>query len=103
MILHIDREKEKIALGLKQKQASPWENVDEKYPVGSVRQGHGRQRDELRRLREARRRASKAWCTSAKCRGPSASTIRANWCRSATRSTSWSSASTRTSRRSRSA
>ena len=34
-ILHIDREKEKIALGLKQKTASPWDNVEEKYPVGS--------------------------------------------------------------------
>jgi small subunit ribosomal protein S1 len=34
-ILHIDREKEKIALGLKQKTASPWENVEQKYPVGS--------------------------------------------------------------------
>jgi small subunit ribosomal protein S1 len=34
-ILHIDYEKEKIALGLKQKQASPWEDVEEKYPVGS--------------------------------------------------------------------
>ena len=38
-ILHIDREKEKIALGLKQKSASPWENVDDKYPVGSVVKG----------------------------------------------------------------
>ena len=55
-ILHIDREKEKIALGLKQKTASPWDNVEDKYPVGSIAQGHGRQRDELRRLREARRR-----------------------------------------------
>ncbi|MBN2024603.1 MAG: 30S ribosomal protein S1 [Pirellulales bacterium] len=34
-ILHIDREKEKIALGLKQKTASPWEQVEGKYPVGS--------------------------------------------------------------------
>jgi len=34
-ILHIDYEKEKIALGLKQKSASPWENVEEKFPVGS--------------------------------------------------------------------
>ena len=56
MILHIDYEKEKIALGLKQKSASPWENVPTKYPVGSTRQGHGRQRDELRCVREARRR-----------------------------------------------
>ncbi len=34
-ILHIDRDREKIALGLKQKTASPWEHVPEKYPVGS--------------------------------------------------------------------
>jgi len=34
-ILHIDHEKEKIALGLKQKTASPWDNVGDKYPVGS--------------------------------------------------------------------
>jgi len=34
-ILHIDYEKEKIALGLKQKSASPWEDVESKYPVGS--------------------------------------------------------------------
>jgi small subunit ribosomal protein S1 len=38
-ILHIDYEKEKIALGLKQKQASPWENVAGKYPVNSVIKG----------------------------------------------------------------
>ena len=31
MILNIDYEKEKIALGLKQKSASPWENVGSKY------------------------------------------------------------------------
>ena len=39
LILHIDYEKEKIALGLKQKQTSPWENVGEKYPVESVHKG----------------------------------------------------------------
>jgi small subunit ribosomal protein S1 len=39
MILHIDYEKEKIALGLKQKSASPWEHVGTKYPVGSVVKG----------------------------------------------------------------
>ena len=38
-ILHIDYEKEKIALGLKQKSASPWENVEEKYPIGSRHRG----------------------------------------------------------------
>jgi len=39
MVLHIDYEKEKIALGLKQKQPSPWQNVAAKYPVGSVVKG----------------------------------------------------------------
>ena len=34
-ILHIDHEREKIALGLKQRTASPWESVEQKYPVGS--------------------------------------------------------------------
>ncbi len=35
MILNVDYEKEKIALGLKQKTPSPWENVEEKFPTGS--------------------------------------------------------------------
>ena len=39
MILHIDYEKEKIALGLKQKSASPWEHVATKYPVGTAVKG----------------------------------------------------------------
>lgn len=34
-VLNIDREKEKIALGLKQKEISPWEEIEKKYPVGS--------------------------------------------------------------------
>ena len=39
MVLHIDREKKKIALGLKQKGANPWEQVEAKYPVGTVVKG----------------------------------------------------------------
>ena len=35
MILDIDYEREKIALGLKQKEPSPWDNIEEKYPIGS--------------------------------------------------------------------
>ena len=34
-ILNIDRDKEKIALGLKQKEQNPWESVAERYPVNS--------------------------------------------------------------------
>ena len=38
-ILHIDHEQEKIALGLNQKTASPWEEVKDKYPVGAKVRG----------------------------------------------------------------
>ena len=34
-VLNIDREKEKIALGLKQTESSPWEEIEAKYPVGA--------------------------------------------------------------------
>ena len=39
MILNVDREKVKIALGLKQLLPNPWDHVEEKYPVGSVQNG----------------------------------------------------------------
>jgi small subunit ribosomal protein S1 len=39
MVLHIDREKKKIALGLKQKGNNPWDQVIEKYPKDSVHKG----------------------------------------------------------------
>ncbi|MEL6894905.1 MAG: 30S ribosomal protein S1 [Planctomycetota bacterium] len=38
-VLHIDREKQKIALGLKQKDRNPWENIETKYPVDTVHPG----------------------------------------------------------------
>jgi small subunit ribosomal protein S1 len=38
-VLHIDHERQKIALGLKQMQPSPWDKVAEKYPVGSIHKG----------------------------------------------------------------
>ena len=38
-VLHIDREKQKIALGLKQKDRNPWENIETKYPVETDHQG----------------------------------------------------------------
>ncbi|MEX2387845.1 MAG: S1 RNA-binding domain-containing protein, partial [Phycisphaeraceae bacterium] len=34
-ILNIDYDKEKIALGLKQKEASPWEDIEKKYPANT--------------------------------------------------------------------
>ena len=38
-VLHIDREKQKIALGLKQKDRNPWENIESKYPVDTTHDG----------------------------------------------------------------
>jgi len=38
-VLHFDREKEKVSLGLKQAQPDPWESVPKKYPVGSRAKG----------------------------------------------------------------
>ncbi len=38
-ILNVDKEKEKIALGIKQLQENPWENLEERFPVGSKVRG----------------------------------------------------------------
>ena len=38
-ILGVDSEKGKVALGLKQKTPSPWELIEEKYPIGSTVRG----------------------------------------------------------------
>jgi small subunit ribosomal protein S1 len=35
MVLDVDREKDRISLGLKQKSRNPWDDIDHKYPVGS--------------------------------------------------------------------
>jgi small subunit ribosomal protein S1 len=40
MILNIDFEKERVSLGLKQKLPNPWDNIEQKHPVGS--RVHGR-------------------------------------------------------------
>lgn len=39
MVLRVDREKEKISLGLKQTLPDPWEHAESKYPVGSIIKG----------------------------------------------------------------
>src|SRR5437867_1262201 len=35
VVLDINREKERVSLGLKQKMANPWDSIDQKYPVGA--------------------------------------------------------------------
>ncbi len=39
VVIGVDKASEKISLGLKQKTPSPWENVEERYPVGSKVKG----------------------------------------------------------------
>ncbi|MFO7869852.1 MAG: 30S ribosomal protein S1 [Kiritimatiellia bacterium] len=39
VILDVDREKERVSLGLKQKTANPWEGIDQEFPVGSRLRG----------------------------------------------------------------
>lgn len=36
MVLRVDRENEKVSLGLKQVLPNPWDDVEKKYPVGSI-------------------------------------------------------------------
>jgi small subunit ribosomal protein S1 len=38
-VLNIDRDRVKIALGMKQMLPNPWDNVETKYPVGSIQKG----------------------------------------------------------------
>ncbi|MHC4757184.1 MAG: 30S ribosomal protein S1 [Planctomycetota bacterium] len=39
VVIGFDKDSEKISLGLKQKVASPWENVEERYPIGQKVKG----------------------------------------------------------------
>jgi small subunit ribosomal protein S1 len=39
MVLRVDREKERIALGLKQRMPSPWDEIEQRYPIGSKVKG----------------------------------------------------------------
>ncbi len=39
VVIEIDRERERVSLGLKQLQDNPWERIEEKYPIGSTVSG----------------------------------------------------------------
>ena len=56
VVLGINKDKQEISLGMKQTQENPWDQVADRYPPGSDRQGHGPQPDQLRRLHRDRRR-----------------------------------------------
>jgi small subunit ribosomal protein S1 len=35
VILHVDKEKGRVALGMKQKEVNPWEEIEKRYPIGT--------------------------------------------------------------------
>ncbi len=35
VVLHIDKEKGRVALGMKQKESNPWEEIEQRYPAGT--------------------------------------------------------------------
>jgi small subunit ribosomal protein S1 len=39
VILDVNKEKERVSLGLKQMQANPWENIESKFPIGGTVSG----------------------------------------------------------------
>src|SRR5258708_5311223 len=39
VVLDINREKERVSLGLKQKLANPWDNIEQKYPISAKVKG----------------------------------------------------------------
>jgi len=39
MVIDINREKERVSLGLKQTKSNPWDNIDHKFPVGAKVRG----------------------------------------------------------------
>ena len=39
VVLDVNREKERVSLGLKQKSSNPWDNIDQKFPVGTKVKG----------------------------------------------------------------
>ena len=39
VVLDVNREKERVSLGLKQKMTNPWDNIETKYPVGAKVKG----------------------------------------------------------------
>ncbi len=39
IILHVDKDKGRVALGMKQKESNPWEEIEQRYPIGTLIKG----------------------------------------------------------------
>ena len=76
VVLDINQEKERVSLGLKQKLANPWDNIEQQVPRRQPR-SRARSSTSCPTARSSNSNpASKAWCTSPNCPGPSASPSR---------------------------
>ena len=76
VVLDINKEKERVSLGLKQTQKNPWDEIEERFPVGSAA-SKARSRTSFLTARSWKsKKASKASSTSPNSPGPSASRVR---------------------------
>ena len=88
VVLKVDKDNEKISLGLKQVEPDPWLTLDEQVPGRHARAAARSATSRTSAPSSSSRRASTASCTSPTCPGPSASPTRARCSRRATRSRS---------------
>ena len=56
VVLGVNKEEQKISLGLRQLEPNPWDEIEKKFTIGSTRQRPDSQHDRLRRVRGTRRR-----------------------------------------------
>lgn len=76
VILEVDREKERVSLGLKQMTDNPWADIERKYPINSHVKGRVTKLLPYGAFVELER-AWKAWCTFPNCPGSRESPVRA--------------------------
>ena len=53
IVLGVNKEEQKISLGVRQLETNPWDEIEHRYMIGKTVQGQGAQHDGLRRLRGA--------------------------------------------------
>ncbi len=56
VVLGVNKEEQKISLGLRQLEPNPWDEIEKKFTIGSTVKGADPQHDRLRRVRGTRRR-----------------------------------------------
>ena len=80
MVLSVDKDEEKIALGIKQTQPNPWKQLSERYPVGSTIKGTVRNMTITARLFRLKTALMPCFM-SATCPGPRKSPIPTTCCK----------------------